>query len=557
MASFELETPKQLPFGEAKRPTELDQGSLLAFEWARSQFDKCLYSHSSCNNLSPKPPSLPTRVIDVGDDTTPPRLVKGHPAKGHWIALSHCWGGKIDNVTLKAKLAAKQRAMPLDELPPNFRDAIIATRALGRRDPSESLRLRLSSERIGWTGGVRLIDDIERSRASRSLSPLEERGWCLQEKCLPPRTLAYTELVLTWECLENTENEWDYTGMDYLSKKEKVVIRDFLPETPEGRVQTELLSDQNTRYTAVGAAMSWVLLVEAYSPRILTCSSDKLPAISGLAQVIARGLADSANGAYLAGLWRSSLLNGLSWSVQKLNDGRPAQPRCSGPSAYRAPSWSWASVDGPVSFPAARRTRLQPLQCNDDSSKYPGMAAVLEASVELKDRDQPYGQVIGGHIRLRALWLAVALHADDFSELREDGDPGYLRFGLYKDSRPDPSNLWADHVRVRPLVEGAAQEPESVCDIGGGLDVMPGPGERLLSGAERLCLRLLMLSNCTFLLLQPSERFPATFKRVGCANVSWNKWRGMRNNHHQFIEGEPIRFDESFIEENTAEVVIT
>ncbi|KAI6438718.1 hypothetical protein MCOR22_008587 [Pyricularia oryzae] len=609
IATFDFETPDPPALGGVQRPTELDQGSPLAFEWARNKLDECVLSHSRCNNPSPKPPVLPTRVIDVGDDTTAPRLVAGRPARGRWIALTHCWGGKIDNVTLTTNLEAKQRAMPLDELPPNFRDAILITRGLGvrylwidalciiqdsnkvdwpeeaarmrhyysqsfltvsaanaadstrgilqRREPSKSLRLHLSSESLGWAGDVRLIDDVERSRARQSLSPLDQRGWCLQEKCLPPRTLAYTELGLTWVCLDNTECEWEHTGRDTFYSDEKAVVREFLPQTPEGKVQTDLLSHQGTRYDPYGAAMSWVSLVEAYRSRMLTYPSDKLPAISGLAQVIAQGLPGSGMGAYLAGLWRCSLLNGMSWSVRKLGDGRPVQPRCSRPHAYRAPSWSWASIDGPVSFPAGRGYKMQPLQYEDDSSKYPDMATVLEASVELQDKDQPYGQVTGGRVRLRALWLAVALHADDFSELRADGDPGYLRFSLHKASRPDPSNLWADHVRVRPLVDDDNPDPESVCNIVGGLDVTPGPGERLLDQAGRLCLGLLMMSNCTFLLLQPNERFPGTFKRVGCADLTWNHWRGRGYYYSQWISGEPVRFDDRFIDDNTAEVVIT
>jgi hypothetical protein len=71
---------------------------------------------------------------------------------------------------------------------------------------------------------------------------------------------------------------------------------------------------------------------------------DKLSAISGIAEMIGdamrakRGFPDI----YLAGLWASDLIYGLAWVSQS-----PAL--CSSKlSEYRAPTWSWASVDGPV-----------------------------------------------------------------------------------------------------------------------------------------------------------------------------------------------------------------
>jgi hypothetical protein len=50
---------------------------------------------------------------------------------------------------------------------------------------------------------------------------------------------------------------------------------------------------------------------------------------------------DSAD--YLAGIWRESLPEALTWSTQA---------ESSRPKTYRAPSWSWASVDGRVYVPS-------------------------------------------------------------------------------------------------------------------------------------------------------------------------------------------------------------
>ncbi|GLB07394.1 hypothetical protein AtubIFM57258_002728 [Aspergillus tubingensis] len=73
----------------------------------------------------------------------------------------------------------------------------------------------------------------------------------------------------------------------------------------------------------------------------LTVPSDKLVAISGLAKDVRRRLKDLGydEDNYLAGLWRQNLPGCLTWKV--LEPGRR-------PPSYRAPSWSWASVDGAV-----------------------------------------------------------------------------------------------------------------------------------------------------------------------------------------------------------------
>jgi hypothetical protein len=90
-----------------------------------------------------------------------------------------------------------------------------------------------------------------------------------------------------------------------------------------------------------GSALSWFSLIEMYSTCLLTEDKDKLMAISGIAKVLQR----QHNIHYLAGVWSDHLAIGLWW----LNVGKGLQR----PSCDRAPTWSWASWDGPVQFPLA------------------------------------------------------------------------------------------------------------------------------------------------------------------------------------------------------------
>jgi hypothetical protein len=104
--------------------------------------------------------------------------------------------------------------------------------------------------------------------------------------------------------------------------------------------------------TALSAIHSWqagrdldlsqklMSLVKSFSQRNLTMPDDKLPALSGIATEFCKVSRDDYN----ASLWKSNLAEQLLWHQIGEN------PRRGLPPAYRAPSWSWAAVDGRVSF---------------------------------------------------------------------------------------------------------------------------------------------------------------------------------------------------------------
>lgn len=83
---------------------------------------------------------------------------------------------------------------------------------------------------------------------------------------------------------------------------------------------------------------AWMKLVERYSKRQLSDRKDKLPAIAALAEEY--GIKRSLKG-YVAGLWRQDLLTQLLWQTGL---GRKHRHE----SSCLAPSWSYASIHGPV-----------------------------------------------------------------------------------------------------------------------------------------------------------------------------------------------------------------
>ena len=89
---------------------------------------------------------------------------------------------------------------------------------------------------------------------------------------------------------------------------------------------------------------SWRSIVLDYTSRSLTLEKDKLAAIAGLASVIQ----SKTYIQYIAGMWnfRFFIEYDLCWRVSERADHQlPIRP-----SKYRAPTWSWASVEGIISY---------------------------------------------------------------------------------------------------------------------------------------------------------------------------------------------------------------
>ncbi len=88
----------------------------------------------------------------------------------------------------------------------------------------------------------------------------------------------------------------------------------------------------------------WRNICTMYSTRKLSDAHDKLTALSSVASYFAM----AGNDSYAAGLWMADYVDQLSWIAR----GHPgaviaAKKR---PEVWRAPSWSWASLDSDIAF---------------------------------------------------------------------------------------------------------------------------------------------------------------------------------------------------------------
>jgi hypothetical protein len=123
----------------------------------------------------------------------------------------------------------------------------------------------------------------------------------------------------------------------------------------------------------------WRNVLNMYCKRSLPKPEDKLPALSN----IARHIADKTGDTYVAGLWRSELIGGLAWQATGYSVGRTSDV-----SAYRAPSWSWASIDGPFGGFS--------LDVEGED-----VVEILDWQVSLKS-DDAFGEVTDAWIKIRA-----------------------------------------------------------------------------------------------------------------------------------------------------------
>ena len=202
---------------------------------------------------------------------------------------------------------------------------------------------------------------------------------------LAPRILHYSEDPVFWECLELRACELFPNGIPNntstkISLDAYSIRNDFI------------LNYQNPLFQRY---CLWERAVQDYSKRSLTFpDKDKLIAISG----VARNLVPEQE--YLAGMWKSILPHQLMWSCPRDSTNTRSK-------SYRAPSWSWASIDGPVF------SRI-PWE-NDTWSRI--IRHIVAAEVNLQDSD-PYGKVVGGIISLRGLLAKTTV--------RTQGNNSYL-----------------------------------------------------------------------------------------------------------------------------------
>jgi hypothetical protein len=356
---------------------------------ARGWLDTCLSSHQCQEMAKYCAETGPGRLIEVSQSSegTRARLVScGKTKRFEYAALSYRWSQRKDHVTVARNLQAHRDSIPLDTLPATIRDAVSITNALdlkylwvdclcivqdSQRDweeecvkmsaiyanaavtladvgmhgdgllrrglslsypNSDSCGLRYSNSHGSPVGTVtvRFIKSDKYSgqyHTRPNLSPLDGRGWTLQERVLSSRVLFFGDEKMWWQC---SSDLW----LETLQMRSKLVdIGDnHLSKRPLYSRQPELIY----RW--------WYDVLVSYGRRALNFPMDILPAVSGIASFV-QGLTGDV---YLCGLWQHDLARGLMWYSNYSAEGNPVNLNI----PFRGPSWSWARSDTVRATPA-------------------------------------------------------------------------------------------------------------------------------------------------------------------------------------------------------------
>lgn len=243
---------------------------------------------------------------------------------------------------------------------------------------------------------------------------LNRRGWVLQERLLAPRVVYFGAQQVFWECSQAMACEAKPDGFSHiLSKNAKGWISRMQSSTAKSG------HDEECNYF-VKSYTGWSQIVCNYSDCDLTQLRDKLIALSGIAKEVQKLVKDE----YLAGLWRDTLVHDLQWDVRE--EARRSQN-------YRAPSWSWASIDGGVAY-------------NIPSIRY-GLVDIRQASTQALT-DDPTGEIIDARLVLSGILREVTLKGEGsgpsywIGNTPEGSGPGYwigntpiyCRFDTHEDS---------------------------------------------------------------------------------------------------------------------------
>lgn len=402
----------------------------------------CRSKHSKCLSSGRW---IPIRLLEINYDGTnlDLRLVETSEESldetSPFAALSHMWGNMKENPPLRTmsfNYYHLKELIPGKDLPRNFLDAALVCARLGIRylwidslciiqDSAEDWRHEAALMHLVYRHALvtivatsatschdgflqRSIDEVPAAKIAYTVnyqqregeaekqnnqymiayhygnmednyrrflingSQWDTRGWTMQERSLSTRSIHFCRNKMFFECrgcLEAEDND----------------------PAQESDLISESLWPRNAAMSFDELYEYWQLFLATYCDRNLTVATDKLPAI----QSVAAEMASVAKCEYVpyAGVWRHNLRKELLWFPSSFDTTtRPPQ--------WRAPSWSWASIEGNINF--WQRSFRSAASCAtgtllDRLARHP--LEVLETDVAYPDPES----ATRGYVKLKAL----------------------------------------------------------------------------------------------------------------------------------------------------------
>jgi hypothetical protein len=300
--------------------------------------------------------------------------------------------------------------------------------------------------------------------------PLLQRAWVFQEQILSTRILHFAAGELSWECNSHIFCEcmgWkkrsESLQMDTRRRKAHSRLVDRKPSLGHS-------SFESPERHWHGDFEAYRSLVEQYTKTHITHELDRLPALSG----ISFGRRDG----YLAGMWRSMLVESLHWM------STPSAGHCMAfrPFKYRGPTWSWAAVEAPVEHIGELSSEYE----NGIYGNTEMAADVVSASCTPEGVD-PRGRVVDGYLMIQGPVIRCRVTA-----VRVRDDPG-----------PHESDSCAE-IRLRALV--------GECHLDVPVSLARQRPAEVVPNQE---LALLRISTGVALVLAAMVDIPSAYQRVG------------------------------------------
>ncbi|KAH6970202.1 heterokaryon incompatibility protein-domain-containing protein [Fusarium avenaceum] len=242
--------------------------------------------------------------------------------------------------------------------------------------------------------------------------PLRKRGWVFQEWFLAKRSLVFGQIQLWWHCREQLANETFPDGIpDDASVKYKPppTVRAYamkdtsLPAKDNMKIETRdkttfksntkktISSTQNKETDTLEVYERWWQISSQYAETRFTYESDRVIAFSGIAQAFRTS--HNLNARYLAGIWQGDFPAGLMWS--RIPEGIAEARRSL---EYKAPSWSWMSIDGPYSLSGGEGPISQTF------------CSIEQTHLHLEDDKHDTGLLCGGSLEMRGRLIGPFTH---------------------------------------------------------------------------------------------------------------------------------------------------
>lgn len=374
--------------------------------------------HATCTrHLRDSSRRPPTRLIAVGKFDSPEiRLQEtAKLEKPIYTTLSHCWGGKVPLRLLSHNHQALLNEISPEDLPKTFLHAVTVTRKLGIPYLWIDSLCIIQDSASDWEAESNRMCDVYRgsylniaaSASSNSAgglfypgdsftrvpcyisvstrvcteemrteyiseieseedSPLFDRAWVFQGRLLAPRTIFFASEEIYWHCNETHASETFPENLEWDPSTTMTLVRSW---------QEIELANSERRWEL------WNEVIKGYSGKKLTEPRDNLVAVAGVASELSKAWPSVR---YLAGLWSYRLLQDMFW---KCGNGVRTKDR-------RAPSWSWASIDGDVDPYSRLYLRA-----------FESLSKILEVNVECSSQSNPFGTIKDGNVRIKGpLW---------------------------------------------------------------------------------------------------------------------------------------------------------